>query len=269
LLAGQGLSLEVKPWAIGLRIEHPQDLIDDLQYGSSKGHPKLGAADYQLKYHMESNGRGVYSFCMCPGGSIVNAASRYGGLVTNGISYAARNSGKANSAIVVTVNSDDFGFDPLAALDWQESWERKAFLAGGGDYSLPVQKVEDFLANRLGEIDIKDFQPCSCGYRSADLRQCLPQPVIEGIEMALNQWQKKMPGFISPDAILVGVETRTSAPLRILRSENMQALDRKGLYPIGEGAGYAGGIISSAVDGCKAALAIIEKYAPLDKKVSL
>jgi uncharacterized FAD-dependent dehydrogenase len=253
------VAISVKPFAIGLRIEHEQNFIDKLQYGSYHGHPALGAADYHLAWRDDICGRGVYTFCMCPGGYIVNAASEAYGIATNGMSFAARNSGRANSAIVATVNQNDYGSDPLNALKWQEHWERLAFSAGGGDHSLPCQMAEDFLQQRIGMIDA-DFQPLAPGIKAADLHTCLPKPVTESISRALDNWQRQMSGFIKAPAVLAGIETRTSAPLRIERDIDLQSINRKGLYPIGEGAGYAGGIVSSAIDGIKAAQAIIKKY---------
>ncbi len=261
LLQRRGLTLAAKPFAIGLRIEHPQTLIDRAQYGVQAGHPRLGAASYELTWRDTVGGRGIYSFCMCPGGYIVNGASEAGGVVTNGISYARRDSGRANSALVATVGPADFGGeDPLAGLNWQRRWEERAFAAGGGDYGLPVQRVRDFLQHRAGEVTDAGFQPCSPGYADAELQDCLPEPVAASLAAALRHWERQIPGFCGEEAILAGVETRTSAPVRIVRGQDRQAVGQTGLYPAGEGAGYAGGIISSAVDGLRAAEALIARY---------
>ena len=260
MLYKQGVTIVPKPFAIGLRIEHDQNYIDSQQYGKYAGHPNLGAADYRLTWKDEINSRGVYTFCMCPGGYIVNATSEAGGVVTNGMSNAKRDSGKANSAVVVTVGPGDFGNGALDGIAFQRHWEKLAYDAGGSNYSLPCQLVEDFLNDRLGEIRVGDFHPLTKGIKPAYLKTCLPDCVTDSIKKALVEWQRQMNDFIKSPAVLAGVETRTSAPLRILRNENMESINREGLYPIGEGAGYAGGIVSSAIDGVKAAYAIINKY---------
>jgi uncharacterized protein len=257
MLSRSGVAMEPKPFAVGLRVEHPQRLIDRIQYGPSAGHPRLPGADYHLTFR-SSRGRGVYSFCMCPGGFVIGAASEPGEAVTNGMSLFRRNAPWANSALVVSVGPDDFASpDPLAGMEFQKKWEEKAFVLGGGNYRAPAQKLPDFLNRRdPGPVGKTSFRP---GVFPARLQECLPSQVVEGLREALPVFHRKMPGFCSPEAVLIGVETRTSSPLRILRGEDFQSRTISGLYPCGEGAGYAGGIISSALDGLKAAEAIIKR----------
>lgn len=262
-LAEMNLAMEAKPFAVGVRVEHPQKLIDRVQYGRWAGHPRLGPADYRLTFHHRRSGRGVYSFCMCPGGLVVAAASEENGVVTNGMSYYARDSGVANAALVVTVGPGDFaGSSVLAGVEFQRYWERKAYELGGGGYKAPVQKVKDFLAKR----PTRGFGNCHPTYRPgvtpADLHNTLPPFVSGPLEEALRYFNRLIPGFAGPEAVLTGVETRTSAPVRIIRGENRQSPTAEGLYPCGEGSGYAGGIISSAVDGMETADRIIREYAP-------
>lgn len=247
-----GAALEPKPFAMGLRIEHPQETIQRAQFGSSWEHPALPRADYKLTYKAR-DGRGVYSFCMCPGGWVVNAASEAGGVVCNGMSDYARDSRNANSALVVAVRPEDFGSaDPLSGVEFQRVWERAAFRTGGGDYSLPVQVLGDFVEGRR-TVRLGDVEPCVRGrYRPADLSACLPAFVREGIREALGTFGRRIRGFDRPDAVLSGVETRTSSPVRVLRNEGLES-GIAGLFPCGEGAGYAGGILSAAVDGVRAA----------------
>ena len=256
MLARRGVSLAPKPFSVGVRIEHPQSLIDRSQYGSSAGHPRLGAAEYQLVHHT-SLGRSVYSFCMCPGGTVLAASSEPGMLVTNGMSQHSRQERNANSALVVEVTPKDFPDSPLGGIRFQQHWEREAFIEGGGNYFAPVQRLEDFLAGRksaqLGSV-IPSYQP---GVRPADLHRVLPAYAAASLKEALRAFQRKVSGFTLPDAVLTGVETRTSSPVRILRSEDLQSVSVKGLFPAGEGSGYAGGILSSAVDGIKAAERIL------------
>ena len=250
-----GAALEPKPFAIGLRIEHPQETIQRAQFGPSFGHPALPRADYRLS-HQGRDGRGVYSFCMCPGGWVVNAASEAEGVVCNGMSDFARDSRNANSALVVAVRPGDFGGSgPLAGMEFQRTWERAAFSAGGGDYALPVQTLADFVEGRpstgLGRVE-----PCIRGrYRPADLSACVPGFVRDGLREALGVFGRRIRGFDRADAVLTGVETRTSSPVRVLRNEAMES-GISGLFPCGEGAGYAGGILSAAVDGVRAAEAV-------------
>ncbi len=254
LLAKYNIALEAKPLAIGFRIEHSQDLIDNAQYGAYAGHAALEAATYQLKYH-DAKQRAYYSFCMCPGGHIINAASAAGGLLTNGISNAARNSGRANSALVAAISPDhDFDNQPLAGLEFQEKLEQAAFKLGGSDYSLPCCLVEDFLLGQKSAALPADFKPFSYGAKAVNLRGLLSEDIENGLISALNHWDQKLKGF-KQNAVLAAIESRTSAPLRILRDAAGQSLNLAGLYPCGEGAGYAGGIMSSAIDGLKAAAA--------------
>ncbi|ATW25250.1 NAD(P)/FAD-dependent oxidoreductase [Candidatus Formimonas warabiya] len=252
--------MEAKPFAMGMRVEHPQDFIDAGQYGRFAGHPKLGAADYSLAYQDQERGRGAYSFCMCPGGYVVGAASEPGGVVTNGMSEHARDSGKANSALVATVDIADFGEGCLKGMEFQRKWEEKAFRLGGNNFNAPAQRLEDFLADRKStDLDeqASSYRP---GVTPANIRDCLPKEVGEVLTDAIRFWDHKIKGFIQDRAVVTGVETRTSAPLRILRNECLESVNTSGLYPAGEGAGYAGGIISAAVDGLKVAEAIIRKY---------
>jgi uncharacterized FAD-dependent dehydrogenase len=257
MLQRRGVALEAKPFSIGFRIEHPQTLIDQNQFGRLAGHQELGPASYQLAHHTRS-GRTVYSFCMCPGGKVIAASSETGGVVTNGMSQFSRSERNANSAIVAEVSPADYGASPLGGIEFQRIWERKAFQLGGENYFAPCQKLEDFQAgvpsNQLGEV-IPSYRP---GIELTDLGLCLPDFVTIAIKEALGIFEGKIKGFTRPDAVLTGVETRTSAPLRILRGKDFQSLSARGLYPVGEGSGYAGGILSSAMDGMKAAEAIIE-----------
>jgi uncharacterized FAD-dependent dehydrogenase len=254
MLAAAGVRLEIKPFAVGVRVEHPAALIDRIQYGRPP-HPNLPPAEYALAWNDPQTGRGIYSFCMCPGGEVVNAASEAGALVVNGMSSRRRDGGYSNSALVVTVRAGDLpGEDPLAGVRFQRAWEEKAFLAGGGDWRAPAQGLSPFLAGRAGVGALRTT--CRPGVREADLRQVLPPFVTEGLCRALPHFERRMHGFIGPEAVLIGVETRTSAPLRIVRGEGGQSVSHPGLYPAGEGAGYAGGIMSAALDGLKAAEAI-------------
>lgn len=263
VLHQHGVHIEAKPFSIGFRIEHPQSQIDQCLYGDYAGHPKLGAADYKLVHHCR-NGRSVYSFCMCPGGTVVAATSEVGHVVTNGMSQYSRNERNANSGIVVGIEPEqDYPGHPLAGIDLQRRLERHAFELGGGDYSAPGQLVGDFLAGRpsvaFGSV-LPSYTP---GVRLGDLSSALPDYAIAAIREALPAFAQKIPCFDMPDAVLTGVETRTSAPIRITRDDSYQSVNTRGLYPAGEGAGYAGGILSAAVDGIKVAqavaLAILEK----------
>jgi uncharacterized FAD-dependent dehydrogenase len=254
-----GVRLEAKPFSLGVRIEHPQSLIDRARFGTNAGHPDLGAADYRL-LHACANGRTVYSFCMCPGGTVVAAASEPGRLVTNGMSQYSRNERNANAALVVDIMpSVDFPGHPLAGIDLQRHWEERAFIAGGGTYAAPAQRLGDFLAGRpstaLGRV-IPSYRP---GVLPADLSQCLPGFAVEAIREALPSFGRRIPGFDDPDAVLTGVETRTSSPVRITRGDDFQSVNTRGLYPAGEGAGYAGGILSAAVDGIRVAEAMARR----------
>lgn len=264
MLFDKGVAMVQKPFSIGVRIEHPQDMINVSQQGKLAGHAALGAADYMLTFRSETTGRSAYSFCMCPGGAVVAAASEAGMVVTNGMSEYARDKKNANSALVVSVSPEDFGSThPLAGMEYQRTWEGKAFEAGGGDYHAPVQLVGDFLSGiastKLGEIQ-PSYTP---GIKLTDMHKCLPDYVTTTLKEALKDFDRKIKGFARADALMTGVETRTSAPIRIVRKENMESENIDNLYPIGEGAGYAGGIISAAVDGIKAAERIIDRYKSL------
>ena len=259
MLNARGVHIEPKPFSVGFRIEHPQSLIDRCRFGEQAGDPLLGAADYKLVHHA-GNGRSAYSFCMCPGGTVVAATSEEGRVVTNGMSQYSRNERNANSAIVVGITPEDFPGDvkanPLAGMEFQGLWEERAFQAGGGGSAAPAQKVGDFLAGRpsTGPGDVlPSYTP---GVHWTDLSACLPDFVIATIREALPAFDKQIRGFAMDDAVLTGVETRTSSPIRITRGEDFQSLNTRGLYPAGEGAGYAGGILSAAVDGIKVAEAV-------------
>ena len=255
MLWDRGVAIEAKPFSIGLRIEHPQSLVDRCRYGERAGHPRLGAADYKLIYHC-ANGRSVYSFCMCPGGTVVAAASEPGRVVTNGMSQYSRNERNANSGIVVGITPADYPGHPLAGITFQRHWEERAFEAGGATYAAPAQRVGDFLALRgstsLGEV-VPSYKP---GVRLTDLATCLPDFAVAAIREALPAFDRQIKGFALHDAMLTGVETRTSSPIRIRRDNTYQSLNTRGLYPAGEGAGYAGGILSAGVDGIRIAEAV-------------
>ncbi|MFA7279025.1 MAG: NAD(P)/FAD-dependent oxidoreductase [Sterolibacterium sp.] len=255
MLYRRGIRIEAKPFSIGLRIEHPQSLVDHARFGKYAGHPLLGAADYKLVHHC-SNGRSVYSFCMCPGGTVVAAASEPGGVVTNGMSQYSRNERNANSAMVVGITPDDYPGHPLAGIAFQRHWEASAFVAGGSTYQAPAQRVGDFLAGRASTAQGDVLPSYTPGVNWTDLSTCLPDYVTKALREAIPAFDRQIRGFAMADAVLTGVETRTSSPIRIVRDENLQSLNCRGLYPAGEGAGYAGGILSAAVDGIKAAEAV-------------
>ena len=254
-----GVYVEAKPFSIGFRVEHPQTLIDQARFGPNAGNEILGAADYKLVHHCK-NGRAAYSFCMCPGGQVVAATSEPGRVVTNGMSQYSRAERNANAALVVEVKPEDFPGDyrknPLAGIDFQRQWESAAFVAGGGTYEAPAQKIGDFLAGRpskaLGNVE-PSYQP---GVHMTDLAQCVPPYVIEALREAIPAFDRQIKGFAMADAVLTGVETRTSSPIRIKRGQDFQSINTQGLYPAGEGAGYAGGILSAGVDGIKVAEAV-------------
>ncbi len=253
MLYESGFDMEQKPFSIGARIEHPQQLINLSQYGSEEAADILGAAAYKLSYKC-SNGRGVYTFCMCPGGYVVASASEEGAVVTNGMSCHARDGKNANSALLVGVEPEDFGSDhPLAGVEFQRRWEKSAFAAGGENYYAPAQKVGDFLAGKPsegpGEV-IPEYQP---GVKWTDISQCLPEFAVAAMKEALPVLGKKLNGFDMDDAVLTAVETRSSSPVRIIRGEGLSTRLLEGVYPAGEGAGYAGGIMSAAVDGIRVA----------------
>ena len=256
MLAKTGAAMSRKPFAIGARIEHRQDWINRAQYGPAAGHPALGAADYKLAVHLPG-GRSAYTFCMCPGGQVVAAASEAGGVVVNGMSLYARDGENANSALLVNVLPEDFGGeDPLAGVRFQQKWERAAFRAGGGDYRAPAQKVGDFLACRDSDGPGKVTPSYHPGVKWGSLDDCLPEFVTSAMREALPLLDRKLKGFAHPDAVLTGVETRSSSPVRIERDKGCVS-NIVGLYPCGEGAGYAGGIMSAAVDGIRCAEAVM------------
>jgi uncharacterized FAD-dependent dehydrogenase len=255
-LAGNGVALAPKPFAMGLRVEHPQEAINRIQYGRWAGHPDLPPADYYLTARIKAMDRSVYSFCMCPGGLVIGCSAREGGVITNGMSRFRRDSPYANSAVVVNVRTEDLGGEgPLAGLAFRGRWERLAFVAGGGDYSAPVERLTGFLADGKGApVEACSVRP---GFRNAALREVLPPFVAEALKRGFAEFERKMPGFITREATLIGVETRTSSPVRVIRGENGQSITMAGLFPCGEGAGYAGGIVSSALDGIRAAERLI------------
>ncbi len=270
MLHARGVYLEAKPFSIGFRIEHPQSVIDRARFGPQAGHPILGAADYKLVHHGKPGpaapGRTVYSFCMCPGGTVVAATSEPGRVVTNGMSQYSRNERNANAAIVVGINPSDFApFDnsgsPLAGIALQRALESHAYVLGGSDYSAPAQLVGDFLAGRASH-EFGDVQPSyQPGVTLGSLESALPDYAIAAIREALPAFERQVRGYAMHDAILTGVETRTSSPVRIKRDDSLQSLNTRGLYPAGEGAGYAGGILSAAVDGIKIAEAVARDIA--------
>jgi uncharacterized FAD-dependent dehydrogenase len=267
MLQARGVFMEAKPFSIGYRVEHPQGLIDRARFGPSAGHPILGAADYKLVHHAR-NGRSVYSFCMCPGGTVVAATSEPERVVTNGMSQYSRNERNANAGIVVGITPQDYRQDPSATgpvnpLDgvaFQRFWESRAYALGGGGYRAPGQLLGDFVKRQrssvLGSV-MPSYKP---GVQLTDLaepgRASLPDYALEAIREALPAFERQIKGFAMPDAVLTGVETRTSSPLRITRGRDRQSLNVKGLYPAGEGAGYAGGIMSAGVDGIEVAEAL-------------
>ncbi len=287
-LSAKGVGMEAKSFAIGVRVEHPQMLIDKAQYGDFAGHPRLGVADYALVYHTEDKKRVAYSFCMCPGGQVVAAASGEGGVVVNGMSLYQRDSGIANSALVVNVTPDDFGTDPLAGVAFQRKYEEMAFAAGGKNYKAPAQSVQSFLQGTrpslrdaqkyLEEMALqnkaaipdghteKSFSAAVPSYRpgvtECALEMVLPAYVTDTLKQGIQYFGRRIQGFDGPSGVLTGVETRTSAPLRIMRGADFQSVTHEGLYPCGEGCGYAGGIMSAALDGYHVARAVMSKFKP-------
>lgn len=260
VLHDSGIHMAPKPFSIGVRIEHPQSMINLAQYGAAAAHPRLGAAEYGLFHKMA--GRTAYTFCMCPGGTVTASASETGSIVTNGMSEYARNRENANSALVVSVEPEDFGqAHPLAGVEFQREWERLAYSIGGGSGAAPVQRREDFVQGRVGRIGA--VKPSYTGeVTPADLNLCLPRFVTGAMQEGVRAFDRRLKGFGMKDALLTGVETRTSSPLRILRGDTLEAEGFCGLYPTGEGAGYAGGIVSAAVDGIRVAEKIISRYLP-------
>ena len=256
MLYDRGVYVEAKPFSLGFRVEHPQSLIDQCRFGKFAGHKKLGAADYKLVHHA-ANGRSVYSFCMCPGGTVVAATSEPGRVVTNGMSQYSRNERNANSGIVVGITPADYPGHPLAGIAFQREWESRAYEVGGGTYDAPGQLVGDFIANRpsteFGAV-LPSYKP---GVKLGSLNTVLPDYAIVAIREALPAFDKQIKGFSMHDAVLTGVETRTSSPVRIRRhDDSLQSINTRGLYPAGEGAGYAGGIMSAAIDGIRVAEAL-------------
>ncbi len=255
VLHARGVALQAKPFSIGVRIEHPQGMIDRARFGADAGNPILGAADYKLVHHAR-NGRGVYSFCMCPGGTVVAATSEAERVVTNGMSQYSRNERNANAGIVVGISPADYPGGPLAGIAFQRHWESQAYVAGGGGYRAPAQLVGDFLAGRastaLGDV-VPSYRP---GVTPTDLASCLPDFAVAAIHEALPMFARRIPGFDRADAVMTGVETRTSSPLRVLRGGNGESVNTRGLFPAGEGAGFAGGILSAGIDGIRAAEAV-------------
>ncbi|MBX3564617.1 MAG: NAD(P)/FAD-dependent oxidoreductase [Sphingomonas sp.] len=256
MLVEAGVFAEPKPFSIGVRIEHPQSWIDKARFGADAGNPILGAAEYHISHHC-ANGRTVYSFCMCPGGTVVAATSEEGRVATNGMSQYSRAERNANSGFVVAIDpTRDYPGGPLAGIAFQRHWEELAYKAGGSNYRAPAQTVGDFLAGRpsekLGSV-IPSYRP---GVTPTDLSQCLPAFAIESMREAIPAFGKQIPGYDHPDVVMTGVETRTSSPVRFTRGADFQSLNVKGLFPAGEGAGYAGGILSAAVDGIKVAEAV-------------
>jgi len=272
MLHNNNVFMEAKPFAIGVRVEHLQHMINENQYGKYANHPRLKAADYRLTYNSKDTGRSIYSFCMCPGGEVVAAASENGRLVTNGMSNYKRDSDNANSALVVTVGPEDFKNEshkfgkkfensyPLLGMEMQRFYEELAFNVGGGNFSAPIQLMGDFLkdnvSNKIGNVK-PSYRP---GYEFAALNKCLPDYVIDALKDGISNFDRKIKGFGDYDNILTGIETRTSAPVKIIRNDQMESISVNGLYPSGEGAGFAGGIVSAAVDGLKCAESIIKKY---------
>ena len=256
MLHAAGVHVEAKPFSIGVRIEHPQSWIDRARFGANAGHPILGAAEYHISHHC-SNGRTVYSFCMCPGGTVVAATSEERRVATNGMSQYSRNERNANSGFVVAIDpARDYSGDPLAGLALQRHWEERAFVAGGSNYKAPAQRLGDFLAGRpstsLGTV-VPSYRP---GVTPTDLAECLPNFAVAAMREALPVFGRQIPGYDHPDVVMTGVETRTSSPVRFTRGTDFQSLNTAGLFPAGEGAGYAGGILSAAVDGIKVAEAV-------------
>ncbi len=252
MLDRNGVQLDAKGFAVGLRVEHPVELINQIQYGDSS--IQLPPADYALRYNDTETGRGVYSFCMCPGGEVINAASEPGGLVVNGMSQAARTGKYSNSALVVTVGPEDWGHTSLGGMHFQQQWEQRAFTVAGADFKAPAQNMMAFIGHGSGLLN----SSCRPGVVETELREVLPDFVYHGLRRALPHFDRRMRGFVTSEAVLIGVETRTSAPLRITRNEGGESVSHSKLFPAGEGAGYAGGIMSAALDGLKVADKVIQ-----------
>lgn len=261
MLCRNNIFMEPKAFAIGVRVEHKQSFMDENQYGKFYSHPRLRSSDYRLVYNNKEKERSAYSFCMCPGGVVVAAASEDERLVVNGMSYYSRAEANANSAIVVTVNPNDFeGTSPLSGMEFQRHYESLCYKLGGGQYRAPVQKIKDFLEDKvtksLGDVE-PSYKP---GYEFKDMREALPPYVADILKEGFMDFDRKIKGFATGDGIMTGIETRTSAPVKISRNDNLESISLKGLYPSGEGAGFAGGIISAAVDGVKVAEKIMKEF---------
>ncbi len=263
MLLSRDFIIEPKPFSVGVRIEHLQEDIDRALFGKFAGHPKLGKGEYNLSD--TRSGRGVYTFCMCPGGEVVAAASEAGGVVVNGMSRFARDGKNANSAVAVSVHCADYGGTVMGAIEFQRNIEKAAFRAGGSNYHVPIQTFGDFIEGKA-ITEPKRIEPTYMGggkFKIAELGALLPGFITSELKRGITGFEKKIEGFSARDAVLSGFETRTSAPLRILRGDDLCAIGREGIYPCGEGAGYAGGITSAAVDGIKVAMSIMNKYAPI------
>ncbi|MEG2287000.1 MAG: FAD-dependent oxidoreductase [Ruthenibacterium sp.] len=260
MLQNMGLTLLAKPFSVGFRAEHLQSRIEQSLYHAAAGHPALPRGEYQLSHHV--GGRCVYTFCMCPGGSVVAAASEAGGVLTNGMSQHARDGKNANAAVVVSVGENDFGGDALRAIAFQRDLEQKAFAAGGGDYTAPAENAQSFLHGQ-GKLHIAALEPTyPRGVRAYDLGSLLPAELTGALRTGLAAFEHRLHGYTAPEVILTGLETRTSSPVRLPRAENGESIDIAGMYPCGEGAGYAGGIMSAAADGLKTAQCLAARYAP-------
>jgi len=259
VLLARGVAFTPKPFAMGVRIEHPQEWINRIQYGKWSGHPALPPAEYVVT--AKAGDRSVYSFCMCPGGQVIGCSSDPETVVTNGMSFSLRDGSYANSAVVVNIRTDDFADDsPLAGFDFRRHWEQRAYRLGDARYDAPAQRLTDFLQGRMGQVNGTSFLP---GIKSVQLSETLPSFVTEALKQGIRHIERKMPGFITDDAVMMGVETRTSSPVRIVRKANGESVNIEGLYPCGEGAGYAGGIISSALDGVRAAQSVLMRLQTL------
>jgi len=260
MLLTKNMIIEPKPFSVGVRVEHLRCDIDRALYGEYASHPKLGAGEYNLSD--TKGGRGVYTFCMCPGGEVVPATSQEFGVCVNGMSKFARDGVNSNCAVNVSIYTEDYGNDPYKAIEFQETLERKAYKAGGSDYSAPIQLMGDFLEDRLQSLPSRIMPTYADGKRvnPAELGNILPEYVTKRLKEGFLLFNKRIDGFAASDAVLTGVETRTSSPIRIMRNEHLASINSQCIYPCGEGAGYAGGIMSSAVDGIKVALEIIKKY---------
>jgi uncharacterized FAD-dependent dehydrogenase len=257
MLHNKGIVLEQKPISVGVRVEHPVEIINRMRYGDKyRDFPGIGAATYSLNHTDRKIGRGVYTFCMCPGGEVVNASSQQGMLVVNGMSYSRRASAFSNAAIVVTCRTGDYGSaGPLAGVEFQKDIERKAFHAGGGTWKVPAQNLPDYLGGKSpGSLNRNS---CATGTAGVDMHEIFPAFINDSLVAAFTTWKRTYPVFVSPHALLIGAETRTSAPLKITRSDKFESVNIKNLYPIGEGSGYTGGITSSAADAIRAVEAVL------------